>query len=1646
MRWGGIGKPLLRLFVCFAAVLAATAALYRVPIGDRALTAVFTYLFVVIASGIWGFRYTVFVSFLTSLGFSWLLPPVGRFWLSDARDVFALAAFLVIGITTSHLSDRARKEALKANQRRAEAVAAHQRFRDLVNSVEGIVWEADAETFAFSFVSEQAERILGYPVEQWLREPTFWKDHLHPEDRASVMQFCEQIRPQKRAHDFEYRMISADGRVVWLRNLVTVVVEDELATQLSGVMIDITKRKQDEKTLREREARIRRLIDADIIGVFLWDIEGPIFEANDTFLRMVGYDREDLVSGRLRWTDLTPPEWRDRDAQLMPELNMTGRIQPFEKEYFRKDGSRVPVLIGIADFEQSTSQGVAFVLDLSERKHAEQARQQLEEQWRAAFESNPTMYFIIDAAGAIVSVNAFGAEQLGYTVGELLGQSVLDVFYEPDRDSVQNHAKECFEQPGRTMRWEARKIRKDGSMLWVRETANAVVLQKRPVLLVVCENITEQKRAEDAARRSEKELREIVETMPAMAWSALPDGSNAFVTRQWTQYTGLTAEQMSGSGWQSTVHPEDLGRHMEKWRRSLATGEALENEVRFRGAADGQYRWFLARSVPVRDEQGNISKWYGIATDIEDRKRAEEALRRSERELRDLIETTPSLTFSTWPDGAGEFTTGRWREYSGLSTEETFGERGASTIYPDDRDIHLGKWRASLASGEPFENEARHRSANGEYRWFLVRAVPLCDEHGGVLKWYGSLTDIEDRKRAEQALQRSEAYLAEAQRLSHTGSWAWEMKTLKVLYCSDEMYRIFGFDPQDGVPTAEDFEQRMYPEDHDNVHAIAWKAIGQKADYVVEHRIVRPDGILKYIRTTGHPVLNGTGEVVEYFGTSADVTEHKRAEEALRRSEAYLTEAQRLTKTGSWAYNPFTGKTVYWSAEMFRILGLDPQSGPSSEQFWQLVHPDDIDRVRARVAREAHEKTGYDDEYRIVLSDGTVKHILDIGRPVFNDAGDVTEFVGTTVDVTERKRAEDALRRSEAYLAEAQRLTQTGSWAWDPRSDRMIYCSEELYRIFDVDPQAGVPSIEVLLERVHPEDRDRVRAESIGGSRNKTKHTIEYRLLLPNGTIKYVISMRYPGFDETGEFVEIIGTIVDVTERKRAEELLRESEGRFRTIFENAGAGVALVDGQGRPIKCNPTFTKMLGFTEEELRSMVFTEFTHPDDIEADWRLYREVVEGKRDRYDIEKRYIKKDGQVMWGQLIVSRVKNKDGASTDYMVAMIEDITERKRAQQALQRSESYLAEAQRLTHTGSWAYNPEAEKSIYWSEETFRIFGRSSLPDLQQFLRMVHPEDRESFYERLVKAFGEKAEIVQDYRTVLPDGTVKHIHQIAHPVLDEAGDLIEYVGTDVDVTDLKRAEEERERLRQLEAELARMNRVTTMGELTASLAHEINQPIAATVTNASTSLRWLAHDPPNIEEAREAAKRSVKDANRAAEIIGRVRQLFRKGATDRDLVDVNELIREMIVLLLNEARRYSISVRPNLDPNLPSVMADRVQLQQVLMNLMLNGIDAVKDMDGERELTIKSGRQNHHLLISVTDTGMGLPPQAEKIFDAFFTTKAEGTGMGLSISRSIIESHGGRLWAMNNPPHGATFHFTLPKNVEAHDEDTRGRSYRVHH
>jgi signal transduction histidine kinase len=379
---------------------------------------------------------------------------------------------------------------------------------------------------------------------------------------------------------------------------------------------------------------------------------------------------------------------------------------------------------------------------------------------------------------------------------------------------------------------------------------------------------------------------------------------------------------------------------------------------------------------------------------------------------------------------------------------------------------------------------------------------------------------------------------------------------------------------------------------------------------------------------------------------------------------------------------------------------------------------------------------------------------------------------------------------------------------------------------------------------------------------------------------------------------------------------------------------------------------------------------------------------------------------------------------------LTKEVVDRQHAEKALLRTEAYLIDAQTLAHSGSWAWNVTTREVLHWSAECFRLYGfdqKNGLPSWEQWDQRLHPDDRQKRYQTVEDAICQKTDYELDYRIVLPDHTIRHVHTVAHPVFSASGDLVEFVGTAMDVTAQKRADEERARLRQLEVDLAHLNRVSIMGELTASLAHEIKQPIAAAVSNAEACLQWLARDQPDLAEMREAAMEMVNEARRAAEIVDRTRSLFKKERTVREVIDLNNVIADAVFLIRDEAHRRSILVRTELDAELPRVSGDRVQLQQVLINLMLNGLEAMNSTT-RGELTIRSQHDEEGgPLISVSDVGVGLPAaDGNKIFDAFFSTKSQGTGMGLTISRSIVLAHGGRLWATANSGHGATFQFTL--------------------
>jgi PAS domain S-box-containing protein len=519
--------------------------------------------------------------------------------------------------------------------------------------------------------------------------------------------------------------------------------------------------------------------------------------------------------------------------------------------------------------------------------------------------------------------------------------------------------------------------------------------------------------------------------------------------------------------------------------------------------------------------------------------------------------------------------------------------------------------------------------------------------------------------------------------------------------------------------------------------------------------------------------------------------------------------------------------------------------------------------------------------------------------------------------------------------------------------------------------------------------------------------------------------------DANRQPVAILETNNDITEQRRFEEKTRQQEKELRLAIDTIPtmAWLTLPDGSAEYL--NKRWLDYTGLTLEEARDWNWQVAIHPDDLPAlrdTWIAH--VATGEP--VELEARLRRFDGQHRWF-LFRGEPLRDDSGNIVRWYGTNTDIEERKRAETALRRSEAYLAEAQRLSVTGSFGWNIATDE-IYWSDETYRIFEYSAdrQPTLDVVRERTHPDDLARVEALLERVRHDTKQWQFEHRLLMPGGAVKHLRVVAHAA-DEATGQPTFLGAIMDISASREAENQ---LQEARTELAHVNRVTTLGELAASIAHEVNQPIAAVVTNASAGLRWLAATPPNLDEVRNALGRIVKDGERAGEVLGRIRSLVKKTPMRQEQLDINETILEVVALTRSEVQRNSVVLRTELSPSLPKLPGDRVQLQQVILNLIVNAVEAMSSgAAARRELTITSATEAANgVLVSVRDSGPGIDAQClDRLFDPFYTTKTDGLGMGLAISHSLIEAHGGRLWAASKEGQGATFHFSLPYE---HDGD----------
>jgi PAS domain S-box-containing protein len=891
------------------------------------------------------------------------------------------------------------------------------------------------------------------------------------------------------------------------------------------------------------------------------------------------------------------------------------------------------------------------------------------------------------------------------------------------------------------------------------------------------------------------------------------NGTVKYWNRGAEELYGWPAEQAVGKAFREllkTVFPVPLKQiEQEVVRAGRWEGELVQTKK------DGNQVVVASRWSLQRDESGAHVAILVINNDITRRKRAEELARRSEKELRDVINAIPALVWSTLPDGAVDFVNDRWLEFTGLSPQDALGWNWEATIHPDDRSTADAGWRAALKNGRPANGEMRVRRADGEYRWWLFRNVPLHDETGNITKWYGTGVEIDDRKRAESLL-------------------AAEKRILEMVAKGDSLAEIF-----------------------DSLCLL----VEERAKGVLASVLLLDGDRLWHGGAPSLPkaytdAINGAviGPSAGSCGTAA------------YRRELVIVED--IATDPLWAdYRDLAlphSLRACWSTPVFSPQG-------------------DVIATFAMYYREPRRPTQRDQE------------IID----------QITHLTGIAI---QKKLALERLQRSEGYLAEAEKLTHTGSWAWDPRTEWALYCSEEMFRILGLDPGESLPTRDNLMQQIHPEDRDWVAKRWKNSLRERVDTFDEFRVLMPDGTVRHINFSGHPVLDEDGQIIEFVGTAVDVTERKHAELERR----RLASLVEQAADLMAIADlSGGTPIYLNKAGMKMVGFDSwEEARARRGIHYMFPED--------RQFV-----------------NEVLWPTVL----------------------------------------------EQGSWS-----------GEMRFRHFKTGEpIPILYSAFRIDDPK---------------------------------------------TGQPVSVGNVCSDITESKRAEDKlrasEQRLTDAQMELARVTRMTTLGELTASIAHEVNQPLAGVIANAEACLRWLDRGTPDLDAVRRSAQWVIADGYRASKVIRRVRALANKAGIEKAPLDINDVVREVIALVQRELFSQKVSVRTEFAPALPMILGDRVQLQQVIINLVMNGIEAMQSVtDRPRELAIRSCQdETKQVLVSVTDCGVGISADnANRLFTASFTTKSSGMGMGLSICRSIMEAHGGRLWATANTPHGATFQFTLPVN-----------------
>jgi PAS domain S-box-containing protein len=1157
-------------------------------------------------------------------------------------------------------------------------------------------------------------------------------------------------------------------------------------------------------------------------------------------------------------------------------------------------------------------------------------------------------------------------------------------------------------------------------------------------------DIDDEVRALDALRQREQQLQQLIDAVPAMIWCTMPDGTPSYINKRIVDTVGVTLDELIGphaSRSLADIHPDDRNAVDAALADSFKTGSAFMMRYRQR-RADGIYRWTEGRADPLRDGSGDILQWYGVCVDIEDLLTTQQALINRELELSQLVDMVPIHVWRLTPTGEPNFVNKRLRDYLGIDVDG-YDQPGMSRLsaamlisaHPDDSAAISQGIGHSLVTGEPFAIQWRVRRADGVYRWAYTRAEGVRNAEGVITQWYGVNIDIDDRIRTEEALRHREREFS--QLVDMVPSFLWRLTADgEPNFFNRRLIEFLGFDVSavDRPPKsrmAAFVEAAVHPDDAAFVKSGFAHAFATGERISLKYRMRRADGVYRWVDAGAEPMRDDRGAIVQWFGFSHDIDDQTRL---------YSDIAERETRIRRLIDSDIIG-IVIWDLDgtlidandaflrMVRYERKDVQTGLR----WLDMTPPDWQDVHAREEAEELAATGkmQPREKEYFRKDGSRIPVL-IGAACFE--GQSRQGVAYILDLTEQKRAEAALRNRERELSQLVDMVPSYLWRISPDGVPVFFNKRLVdflgFDVADLDDPDRSRLDAFIKAAIHPDDAGVV-AEAVGRSLAAGEPlSMKWRMRRTDGTYRWMAASAEAMRNHDGGIAQWYGLCHDIDDQLRSEEALRNSKQQLEQMIDALPINILSYDPVGNVTSASKRYLDSVGVPPDHVKNFeaLARHLAHPDDLPV---MLRRAMDGFATGTPFVNRFRRRDkgGAYPWIEARAQPLRDSSGAIVQWYQVSI-DVEDEMRAQEALRESELQLRRLVDALPIQIWAAAADGEPS-YLNRRLAEYVGLQ-LTDLNSpeasrlqmaIQNSVHPDDKPLVGQALMRSFTTGEAFIMKYRQRRADGVYRWINGRAEPLRDADGTILQWYGVSFDIDDDVRTQDE---LRRTQERLAVASQAASLAELSASIAHEVNQPLAAIVANSHACHRWLSVDPPNLDRAKIVAERIIRDANAAADIVSRVRALFKQSVGVRINTTFGSVISEARAFMAEEAARRRIRMDIHVESGLPAVTLDSVQIQQVLINLIRNGMDSMEAAAGEKTVTVSARRIGDEVQTRISDHGKGIE-FADRIFEPFFTTKENGMGMGLSICRSIVEAHGGRLWAEKNEPNGAQFIFTLP-------------------